>query len=203
VHQRRARARRGRDPPRRPTDPDPHPQEARTHGIETVYQDLSLFDNLNVAANFFAARELAALKRPRAAGWLRNREMATVTAETLSRLQVNIPNLNSPVGLLSGGQRQAIAVARAVHFASRVVVLDEPTAALGMRETRNVQHLLKRLPEHGISVILISHNLEQVMAVADRAMVLRRGRKIGEASPDAANHDRIVGMIVGAQTMPV
>jgi D-xylose transport system ATP-binding protein len=179
------------------------PQDARGYGIETVYQDLALFDNLNVVANFFAGRELTTPKRPLAAGWMRQRAMTATTTETLRRLQVNIPNPRAAVGLLSGGQRQAIAVARAVNFAGKVVILDEPTAALGVRETRNVLRLVKRLPEQGISVILISHNLEQVMEVADRAVVMRRGVKVGEASPDAENHDRIVGMIVGAQSMSV
>jgi len=176
------------------------PLDARRHGIETVYQDLALFDNLNVVANFFAGRELVAPRRLGPAGWMRQRRMAVETRETLSRLEVHLPNAGAPVGLLSGGQRQAIAVARAVSFATRVVILDEPTAALGVRETRNVLALVKRLPEHGVSVILISHNLEQVMEVADRAIVMRRGVKVGEARPDAANHDRIVGMIVGAQS---
>jgi D-xylose transport system ATP-binding protein len=175
------------------------PQDARRYGIETVYQDLALFDNLGVVANFFAGRELATPARRPALGWLRGRSMAATTEQTLGRLEVNIPNQRLPVGLLSGGQRQAIAVARAVNFATRVVILDEPTAALGMRETRNVLRLVRRLPEQGVSVILISHNLEQVMEVADRAIVLRRGTKVGEAPPDAANHDRIVGMIVGAR----
>jgi D-xylose transport system ATP-binding protein len=172
--------------------------EARSHGIETVYQDLSLFDNLSVVANFFAGRELGAPSRPRGVGWLRNKRMARIARETLDQLEVNIPDPRVPVALLSGGQRQAIAVARAVHFASQIVILDEPTASLGVRETRNVQRLITRLPEQGLSVLLISHNLEQVMAVADRAVVLRRGQKIGEAPPDAQHHDRIVGMIVGA-----
>jgi ABC-type sugar transport system ATPase subunit len=118
----------------------------------------------------------------------------------LDDLGVRIPSLQAPVKLLSGGQRQAIAVARAVHFASKVVILDEPTAALGVRETANVQRLVERLPERGISVILISHNLDQVAEVADRAIVLRRGGVVGEAIPDSGNHDRIVSMIVGAKT---
>jgi D-xylose transport system ATP-binding protein len=88
-------------------------------------------------------------------------------------------------------------VARAVHFATRLVILDEPTAALGVRETRNVLRMVKRLPEHGISVILISHNLDQVAEVADRVVVMRRGRKVGEARPDPASHDEIIRMIVG------
>jgi D-xylose transport system ATP-binding protein len=175
------------------------PQDARRHGIETVYQDLALFDNLNVVANFYAGRELTAPSGVLAAGWLRHRQMIATTTATLRRLEVNIPNTRAAVGLLSGGQRQAIAVARAVAFAGKVVILDEPTAALGVRETRNVLRMVKRLPEQGISVIVISHNLDQVMEVADRAVVLRRGIKVGEATPDAHNHDRIVGMIVGAR----
>jgi ABC-type sugar transport system ATPase subunit len=179
------------------------PVHARQHGIETVYQDLSLFDNLSVVANLFAGRELTTPRRTRVLGWLRNRAMTSRVAEILSELEVNVPNLHAPVGLLSGGQRQAIAVARAVTFATRLVILDEPTAALGVRETRNVLRLVKRLPERGVSVIIISHNLEQVAEVADRVMVLRRGAKVGEAPPDAEHHDRIVSLIVGAQTGPL
>jgi ABC-type sugar transport system ATPase subunit len=179
------------------------PVHARQHGIETVYQDLSLFDNLSVVANLFAGRELTTPRRTRVLGWLRNRAMTSRVAEILAELEVNVPNLHAPVGLLSGGQRQAIAVARAVTFATRLVILDEPTAALGVRETRNVLRLVKRLPERGVSVIIISHNLEQVAEVADRVMVLRRGTKVGEAPPDAEHHDRIVSLIVGAQTGPL
>jgi ribose transport system ATP-binding protein len=179
------------------------PVHARQHGIETVYQDLSLFDNLSVVANLFAGRELTAPRRTGVLGWLRNRAMTSRVAEILAELEVNVPNLHAPVGLLSGGQRQAIAVARAVTFATRLVILDEPTAALGVRETRNVLRLVKRLPERGVSVIIISHNLEQVAEVADRVMVLRRGAKVGEAPPDAEHHDRIVSLIVGAQAGPL
>jgi D-xylose transport system ATP-binding protein len=179
------------------------PVHARQHGIETVYQDLSLFDNLSVVANLFAGRELTSPDRARFPGWLRNRAMTSRVAEILGQLEVGVPNLHAPVGLLSGGQRQAIAVARAVTFATRLVILDEPTAALGVRETRNVLRLVKRLPERGVSVIIISHNLEQVAEVADRVVVMRRGANVGEAPPDAEHHDRIVSLIVGAQTGPL
>lgn len=174
------------------------PGEARAHGIETVYQDLSLFDDLGAVANLFAGRELAVPRHPAALSWLRGRRMNAEARSILDQLEVNLPSLQSPVRLFSGGQRQAIAVARAVHFATRLVILDEPTAALGVRETRNVLRLVKRLPEHGVSVILISHNLDQVAEVADRVVVMRRGRKVGEAVPVPANHDEIVRMIVGA-----
>jgi D-xylose transport system ATP-binding protein len=177
------------------------PAGARRLGIETVYQDLALFDNLTVTGNFFAGRELSKPPLLAALGFLRNHVMAREAAALLSQVQVNLPNPRAQVGLLSGGQRQAIAVARAVKFASRLVILDEPTAALGVRESRNVLELVRRLPEHGVSVILISHNLDHVMAVADRAIVLRRGLLIGEAEPSEANHERLVGMIVGARPL--
>lgn len=178
------------------------PHDGRANGIETVYQDLALFDDLDVAANLFAGHEITIPSRPRFAGWLRTRQMRSAARTTLDELGVRIPNFQTPVNLLSGGQRQAIAVARAVHFASRVVILDEPTAALGVRETANVQRLIMQLPERGISVILISHNLDQVAEVADRALVMRRGKKVGEAVPDSKSHDRIVSMIIGAQVSP-
>ena len=171
------------------------PMHARQHGIETVYQDLSLFNNLSVATNLFAGRELT-----RFAGWLRHRAMTARVAQILDELEVNIPNLSAPVGLLSGGQRQAIAVARAVTFASRLVILDEPTAALGVRESRQVLDLVRRLPESGVAVVLISHNLEHVAQVATRAVVLRQGRLAGEAAPTEDNHEALVAMIVGASS---
>lgn len=175
------------------------PQEARRCGIETVYQDLALFDNLSATANFYAGRELRRPSWLQGFGWLRQREMAVETRRLLEELQVIIPGMGrSQVGLLSGGQRQAVAVARAVAFASKIVILDEPTAALGLRESRNVLRLIGRLSDRGVSVILISHNLEQVMEVADRTVVMRQGNNVGEAVPTPENHDRIVSMIVGA-----
>jgi D-xylose transport system ATP-binding protein len=123
--------------------------------------------------------------------------MFTETTELVDKLRVRIPSLTLPVGLMSGGQRQAIAVARAVAFATKVVLLDEPTAALGLRETRQVLDLVRSLPEHGVSVILISHNLEHVMEVANRAVVLRRGRIVGEEIPTPETHERLVSLIVG------
>jgi ribose transport system ATP-binding protein len=173
------------------------PNDARAVGIETVYQDLGLFDNLSVAANFYAGREPV---RPRwlgSLGFLRERTMARQISELLDRLEVRIPQVSTPVGVMSGGQRQGIAVARGAAFASRVVILDEPTAALGVREAGNVLELVSRFAEQDIAVILISHNLEHVAQVADRAVVLRQGRKVGEAVPSPDNHDLIVSLIVG------
>ena len=176
------------------------PAQARALGIETVYQDLALFDNLGAAANFYAGREIAG---PRwLPTWLRvldRRAMARQTAALLDRLEVGLPNMAHPVGLLSGGQRQAVAVARAAAFASNVVVLDEPTAALGVRESRRVIDLIVRLRDANHAVVVISHALDHVIDVADRAVVLRRGRKVGEEVPSRATQQRIVSLIVGGE----
>jgi ribose transport system ATP-binding protein len=176
------------------------PADARELGIETLHQDLALFDNLSALANFFIGRER---RRPRWLGRLAlldTRAMTREWEERLARLEVRIPGAQRDVGVLSGGQRQAIAVLRAVAFASRLVILDEPTAALGVRESRQVLDLVRRLPESGVAVVLISHNLEHVAKVADRAVVLRRGRLAGEAAPTEDNHEALVAMIVGASS---
>ena len=171
----------------------------RSHGIETVYPDLALFDNLDPAANFFAGRELAGPTwLPRALRGMRHRQMADRTRDLLDRLQVTLPDLRATVALMSGGQRQAVAVARAVAFSSRLVILDEPTAALGLRESARVLDLVRRLKDDGVAVILISHSMDHVMAVADRALVLRRGRTVGETVPTPDNHEQLVAWIVGA-----
>src|SRR5207244_8359233 len=136
-------------------------------------------------ANFFAGRELAGPRwLPRGLRWLDQRGMRVRTLQLLDRLQVRLPDFDADVALMSGGQRQAIAVARAVAFSSKLVMLDEPTAALGLRESARVLDLIRRLRDDGVAVILISHSMDHVMQVADRAMVMRRGRKIG-ASPAA------------------
>lgn len=176
------------------------PSDARAHGIETVYQDLAVFDNLSGVENFFIGRELGRPGRFGPLAVLREREMARAWQEIMRDLHVSLGDPQGLVGLMSGGQRQAVAVARAVAFASRVVILDEPTAALGLRESANVLQLVAGLPGRGLSVILISHNLEQVMQVADRAVVLRRGKVVGEAKPTMDNHEHLVSLIVGSQT---
>jgi ABC-type sugar transport system ATPase subunit len=175
------------------------PTVVRAHGVETVYQDLALFDNLDPAANFFAGRELAGPTwLPRPLRGMSHRRMAERTRALLERLQVTLPDLEADVALLSGGQRQAVAVARAVAFSSKLVILDEPTAALGLRESARVLDLVRRLKDDGIAVILISHSMDHVMAVADRAVVLRRGRVVGETVPTPQNQERLVAWIVGA-----
>jgi D-xylose transport system ATP-binding protein len=173
------------------------PADARALGIETVYQDLALFDNLRPADNFYAGRELATPTwLPRSLRVLKRREMAVATRQTLDRLQVRLDD-HGAVGLMSGGQRQAVAVSRAAAFASRVVILDEPTAALGVRESRRVLDLIIRLRNEGKAVIVVSHAMDHVMEVADRAVVMRRGRKAGELVPSAETHTQIVSLIVG------
>ena len=167
------------------------PHKARELGIETVYQDLALFDNSTAVGNFFAGRE-----KTRAFGWVDDKAMKRETDEIIDRLQVNLPS-DGEVGLMSGGQRQAVACARAIAFGKRIVILDEPTSALGAREAGNVLRLIKDASEQGTSVIVISHNLEHVIEVADRAVVLRQGRYIGEEEPTKETQEKLVSMIVG------
>jgi len=174
------------------------PKDARALGIETLYQDLAVFDNLSAVANFFIGQELTRPPQLRRLGFLRERAMAREWQHHRERLKVGIIDSNAAIGLMSGGQRQAVAVMRTVAFASRVVILDEPTAALGLRESRQVIDLVRRLPDAGVSVIVVSHNLEHVMEIADRAIVLRQGRVVGEAAPTPENHERLVALIVGA-----
>jgi D-xylose transport system ATP-binding protein len=171
------------------------PKRARALGIETVYQDLALFDNADAVGNFYAGRE-----RTRGPfGWVDDRGMRKETEELLDRLEVNLPGTGTEIGLLSGGQRQAVACARAIAFGKRIVILDEPTSALGAREAGNVLRLIREAPEHGVAVIVISHNMEHVIEVADRAVVLRQGRYVGEEQPTEETQERLVSMIVGSE----
>ena len=175
------------------------PADARAAGIETVYQDLALFDNLTPAQNFYCGREIAFPSwLPRGLRFVANRAMDREAAAVLDRLRVKLPKFDAPVALMSGGQRQAIAVARATVFARKVVILDEPTAALGLRESRKVLDLIAQLRAEGNAVILITHNMEHVIELADRAVVLRQGRKVGQLKPDRNNQQELVSMIVGA-----
>jgi ABC-type sugar transport system ATPase subunit len=176
------------------------PATARGAGIETVYQDLALFDNLTPAQNFYCGREISFPSwLPRGLRFLSTRKMDKEAAEVIDRLKVRLPKFDAPVALMSGGQRQAIAVARATVFARKVVILDEPTAALGVRESRKVIELIKQLRAENNAVILITHNMEHVIELADRAIVLRQGRKVGELKPERANQSELVSLIMGAE----
>ena len=178
------------------------PAAARALGIETVYQDLALFDNLNPIDNFYAGREVASPRwLPRGMRLLRRREMFGTTEAVVQRLRVGLPDLHGPVGLLSGGQRQAVAVARAAAFASRLVILDEPTAALGVRETGQVLKLIRELRDNGLAIILISHNMPNVFEVADRIHIQRLGACAGVISPKTHSMEDAVAIMTGAKKL--
>jgi simple sugar transport system ATP-binding protein len=173
------------------------PMEARQRGIETIYQDLALCENLDAPVNIFLGRE----PFKRTLGFFRvvNRSyMLTESEHVLDQLDIHIPNLNRPIRQMSGGQRQAVAIARAVYWNAHLMIMDEPTAALGVPEQRKVYELVRTLRERGVPVIIISHNLQDVFAVADRIVVMRRGRKVGELITSESTTDEVVGLIVGA-----
>jgi simple sugar transport system ATP-binding protein len=168
------------------------PQDARAVGIETVYQDLSLAPHLSAAANLFLGREMLAPGIFGRLGILDKRAMARRTSEAVTRLGVSIP-ADAEVSTLSGGQRQSVAVARAALWATRMIFMDEPTAALGVVQTKNVLDLIRRVRDQGIAVILVSHNMTQVLEVADRVEVLRLGSTVGQIKTQDATVEDLVG----------
>ncbi len=177
------------------------PDVARRLGVETVHQDLSLIDSLNVVENLFLNREYTRGGRLGARmGFLNKRRMHREGQATLARLDIAIPSLRRPVGLLSGGQRQAIAIGRAVAWGQRIVLLDEPAAALGVEQAQRVVDLILALREAGVAVLLITHNMDRVAAVCDNAVILRQGRKAAEVEIDQVTKDDLVGFITGAKT---
>jgi ABC-type sugar transport system ATPase subunit len=174
-------------------------QVARDLGIETVYQDLSLVETLDVSTNLFMNREIVRSEPIlRWFGWLDHRKMRRETIEVLSRLHINVPSVDEDVRNLSGGQRQAIAVGRAVAWGRHIVLMDEPAAALGVEQSRQVIELTRRLCEEGVAVLLISHNMQHVVEVCDRAIVLRHGRKVGDVSMENATPRHLMDLITGA-----
>lgn len=172
------------------------PSDAQRLGIATIYQDLALCDNLDIVANLFLGAERTLL------GALDELEMERRAQELLDSLSVRMPSLRVPVASLSGGQRQIVAIARALLGDPRVVMLDEPTAALGVAQTAQVLDLIERLREQGHGVILISHNMADVRAVADRAVVLRLGRNAGDFRVEDTSYEEIVAAITGAADNP-
>ncbi|MGO8695930.1 MAG: ATP-binding cassette domain-containing protein [Rectinemataceae bacterium] len=176
------------------------PMDALAAGIETIYQDLALAENLDVGANIFLGRE----KMKRRLGVLRvldDAAMASEAQRVLDRLDIHIPSLRSTIRTLSGGQRQAVAISRSIYWDAKVLIMDEPTAALGIAEQRKVLSLVKTLKEQGIGVIIISHQMYDVFEVADRLAVMRRGVKVGERMVSETTPDEVVGLIVGAETV--
>jgi D-xylose transport system ATP-binding protein len=173
------------------------PQDATRLGIATVYQDLALCDNLDVVANIFLGQEEIAPGPGEATRQLDEAKMEHRASELLSSLAVTIPSLRTEVGTLSGGQRQQVAVARSLLGEPRVVLLDEPTAALGVPQTKQVLELIGRLREHGLGVVVISHNLSNIFEIADRIVVLRLGKAAGDFAAEDTTEEHVVAAITG------
>jgi ABC-type sugar transport system ATPase subunit len=172
------------------------PQDAADVGIATIFQELALSENLSIAENVFLGREL--VRRVLGVPFLKRQAMKQKVAELLHTLEAHISDPEAAVGSLSGGQRQAVAISRALNLNARLVIMDEPTAALAVAETRKVLQLIRRLAEGGRAVILISHNMHDVFEVADRIVVFRRGRKIAERRRLETDPEEIVSFITGA-----
>jgi len=173
------------------------PRDARRYGIETIYQTLALADNLDAAANIFLGRELLT-------GWgtLDDAAMEAATRQVMGRLNPHFRRFKEPVRALSGGQRQSVAIARAIHFDARILIMDEPTAALGPAETRQVGELVKQLKAQGIGIFLISHDIHDVFDLADRISVMKNGRLVGTAKVADITKDEALGMIILGKCPP-
>ncbi len=175
------------------------PHESRQAGIEMVYQDLALAGNLHVAGNIYLGQEVTRKVLGGLFRFLDHRAMTEGAARLLERLHIDIQSPALRVETLSGGQRQAVAIARSMGFEARVVIMDEPTAALAVKEVSKVLELVRSLKEHEVSVILISHRMQDIFEVCDRIMVLRQGRKVGDLPRPETTMDEIVALITGAQ----
>lgn len=176
------------------------PTDAVEAGISTVYQDLALAMQRNVVANFFIGRELVADSwLGHRLGWLDTRGMTRKTKEELARLHTRIPNVQAMCKELSGGQRQALAIARAAAWCRRVLLLDEPTSALGVEQQHEVLELIRRVRDEGVAVVLVSHQMQDVIAVCDRVTVLRLGEAVTTLAKDEITADNLIGYITGAR----
>jgi D-xylose transport system ATP-binding protein len=167
------------------------PRDARRYNIETIYQTLALADNLNAAQNLFLGRELVT-----GAGFVDDDRMEAETRRIMARLNPNFAKFSSPVRALSGGQRQSVAIARAVYFNARILIMDEPTAALGVKETQMVAELIEELKRQGLGIFLISHDIHDVMALCDRVSVMKNGKLVGTVRVEDVTEDDILGMII-------
>ena len=176
----------------------PSPRDSRAIGIEMIYQNLALAQNLDVVANVFLGREHSRSLIP-GLPWLDEARMERETRALLGRLKINITSVRTNVERMSGGQQQAIAIARAVAFKARIVIMDEPTASLAVKEVGKVIDIIRGLREAGVSVIIISHRLQDIFSVADRIMVLRTGQSVADRQAKAFTMDEVVKYIVGAE----
>ncbi|WP_299613501.1 ATP-binding cassette domain-containing protein [uncultured Tateyamaria sp.] len=167
------------------------PRDARAHNIETIYQTLALADNLDAASNLFLGRELVS-----SVGFVDDDAMEAETRKIMARLNPNFKKFKDPVSALSGGQRQSVAIARAVYFNARILIMDEPTAALGPHETQMVSELIQQLKAEGIGIFLISHDIHDVMELCDRASVMKNGKLVGTVDVADVTDDDLLGMII-------
>ena len=168
-----------------------NPRDARKYNIETIYQTLALADNLDAASNLFLGRELV-----NGLGFVNDPLMEAETRKIMSRLNPNFRRYHTPVSGLSGGQRQSVAIARAVYFNAKILIMDEPTAALGVEETRMVAELIDELKRQGIGIFLIDHDIHQVKMLCDRANVMKNGQLVGTVKVDEVTEDDLLGMII-------
>ncbi|MHA6344916.1 ATP-binding cassette domain-containing protein [Roseivivax sp. CAU 1761] len=171
-----------------------NPRDARRYNIETIYQTLALADNLDAASNLFLGRELTT-----ATGLVDDSAMEAETRKIMARLNPNFRKFNAPVSALSGGQRQSVAIARAVYFNAKILIMDEPTAALGPQETQMVAELIEELKRQGLGIFLIDHDVHQVKKLCDRAAVMKNGELVGVVDVDAVTTDDILAMIIAGK----
>ena len=167
------------------------PRDSRRHGIETIYQTLALSDNLDAPANLFLGREIMT-----GYGTLDDGAMENEARKVIQRLNPNFTNIKDPVRNMSGGQRQSVAIARAIYFNAKILIMDEPTAALGPHETAMVAELIKQLKSEGIGIFLISHDLHDVFDLADRVSVIKNGKLVGTQQTSQVTKDEVLGMII-------
>ena len=168
-----------------------NPRDARRYNIETIYQTLALADNLDAASNLFLGRELVT-----GMGLVDDDAMEAEARQIMQRLNPNFQKFSDPVSALSGGQRQSVAIARAVYFDAKILIMDEPTAALGPHETQMVSELIQKLKADGIGIFLISHDIHDVMTLCDRASVMKNGKMVGTVDVDSVTDDDLLGMII-------
>ncbi|ORE95685.1 ABC transporter ATP-binding protein [Stappia sp. 22II-S9-Z10] len=167
------------------------PRDARRYNIETIYQTLALADNLDATANLFLGREIAT-----PLGFMDDAAMEAETRRIMARLNPNFKRLSEPVAALSGGQRQSVAIARAVYFNAKILIMDEPTAALGVHETQMVAELIEELKRQGLGIILISHDTREMMSLCDRLTVMKNGKVVGTEATADVTEDDILSMII-------